>query len=453
MNSIARNLIQRLDQAGFTLAKNLLAKSSWTVRDYLRALVSIPLASQGRYLSYCAQALEHFLVARGCPCVDVICGHFMKLPIIQQADHSGLLFDREVFLNNFMHALACREAGVHTMITLQCSTVCCLSGRHPITGPTFLRTRNTLLRVFPFSNRQLKNANFCLLPSPLTMLFEPMHRADNQKLKQDQFISHFIGKTFSNAPEAYRICNEKIWNSLNDTVTAVFTDDALTSEIVALHLSDRTSPIYRMLFDISIRDQFIKIKRQFVASKRNLAINRAAPDFFWYCKGHKLHPVVLIGFGINAYYCLEQTHEPLAFLTKPLDVVQALRSGLLYVDRLISYFARCLLPGVVAIGGTSQQDYVRHYQDIILECHHMMPFLDAVDIEQVERKDLSRLGGNPLLELNPEQESLIATLSPETDLEYFSNTFLDERIGDTIGTFHCASYLDSQAHINSLLET
>jgi hypothetical protein len=423
------------------LAKQLLPKLNISVRHYLRGLIPDKPAKQSRYFKYCTNALEKYLILRGHSDVDDTCNHLFHVPIIQQADHSNLLLDKETFLNNFMFYLACREAKVNKMITLQCSNVSCLSQRRPVVGPTFLRTRRNLYNVFSFSKTKLKDSNFCSLPRPVQMSFEVIEGSSVDQ--HDNFLSQFIDKKFVSAPEAYRICNNVIWSSLDShaTVSMVMIDDDMTSELAILHIADTTSPIYRLLFEAPVRDCFIKIKRQFVNSISNLAINSDVPDFFWYRNGSKLVSTKLIGFDKDAYFVLEHTTERLPIPYSPLGITQALRAGVIYVDRIVAYLMRCMLPGIVALGGTSQQDYLNHYKQMILAAHQEHPFLDASDIEEISREDLSRFGGNPLIELDLEQQAIVANLSPSTDLARFAATFLDCTVGDTIGSFSCAEYL------------
>ena len=439
----AQAFISRLVDAGSELGCQLREAAALPLRQYLRSLIPIQTGGSNPYLEYVARALADYLSSRNVKGIDDICSHLLSVPVIQQADHSNLLLDQETFLNNYLFALACREANVEIMITSQCSTVSCLSKREPVAGPVFLRTRGRLYKVFGFSKRFFKHASFCGLPSPITMSFEVIDKYDGTR-RSDPLLSRFIGRTSTSAPEAYRRCNEEIWAELNHpaNVTRIGVDESMTSSLAALHLTDPASPIHRLLFDRKVREAFLAVKRLLVASPKNLAVNRALPDFFWHRKQTRLVPIILLNAESTPNMVLETDGSSVSVEYAPSALAQALRDGILYVDRILAYLVRCLLPGITAVGGTSQQDYVRLYQEMIMETHRQQPFLDESDLESVRQKRLSRLGGAPLLELTPQQSETVQTLGRSTNLEVFAEMFLDEPVAKTIGALRCAQYID-----------
>lgn len=438
----AQDFLHRLVDAGSDLGRQLVPALDLPLRAYLRGLIPAGPAAWNRHLGHLTEGLARYLRDRGQPDIDGVCSRFLAAPVIQQADHSHLLLDREVFLNNFLFALACREAGVPQMITSQCSTVSCLSRREPISGPVFLRTRGRLYRILPFSNRTLKDSSFCALPGPMVMTFDDLQAGATPA--DDPVLGRFIGRRIEDAVLGYRACNDEIWNCLSgsELLPRVGVDESLASEVVALHLEDPSSPLRALIFDPPVRDCFLEVKRQMVSARENLAVNRASPDFFWYRKGSRLVPVILAGMGKAAAFVLETQGTELPVPPEPFSLARALREGVVYADRILAYFVRCLLPGVVAVGGTSQQDYVWLYQRMFAECQQRVPFLDEADATRITRIGASRLGGAPLLELDEEQQRLLTYLGPDTKLCDFANAFLDELVGRTIGRLDCASYFE-----------
>ncbi|GIJ47851.1 hypothetical protein Val02_47370 [Virgisporangium aliadipatigenens] len=428
---------------GSALGAQLSRALDLPLRDYLRALIPAPQTRWNVHRLRLARALEKYLRRHGDPFVDETCDHLLRVPVMQQADHSSLLLDAQTFLNNYLFHVACREAGVPVALNHQCSTVSGIVRRAPVLGPTFLPTRGGLFGVFPFSKKTLKSASFCGLPGPVEMTFDPL-AGTTHDVASDLTLGPLVGLRAPDAPTAYRRANDIIWRGLDldHGVRRVGIDVDVVSECVALHLEDPTSPVSALLFDPAVRDAFLRVKRRLVADPSNLAVNNAAPDFLWIRRGHRLHQVVLTGSGHRAQWTVETDGAPLPVPMEPTAVAAALRAGVLYPDRILTYLVRCLLPGVVAVGGTSQQDYVKLYRRMFVLADAETPFLDRSDLEHIRRPGHSVAGGRPLLEPYGEAMELIRRLGPHTRLDDLDDAYLDRPVGETIGELRCVGHLE-----------
>ncbi|GFJ89079.1 hypothetical protein [Phytohabitans rumicis] len=342
----ASGRLRLLSEHGSDLAVQLERAADLPLREYLRSLVPGPEAWPNVHRMRLVRAVEGYLVRHGDHDVDAVCDHLLHTPVIQQADHSNLLLDHETFLNNYLFHLASREAGVRVAVTNQCSTVSCLARRTPVLGPTFLRSRASLYSVLPMSKTALKNSSFCGIPGPVTMTFDFME-GNHPDVATDPVFARLAGHTAPDGPTAYRQANDMIWRDLavDHGVRRVSIDESVVSECVALHLADPDGPVYRLLFDPQVRDAFLRAKRRLVADPSNLTVNRAAPDFVWLRKGPRLHQVELVGTGPDAQWIVETNGAPLPVPFEPAAVIEALRTGVLYADRVLAYLVRCLLPG------------------------------------------------------------------------------------------------------------
>jgi hypothetical protein len=433
---------RRLAAAGSELGRQIERWSRHSLRRYLASLVPSSDAAPNAHRLRLAAALEHYLEARGDRRAERAATALLARPVIQQADHSNLLLDGETFLNNFLFHLACREAGATVALHSQCSTVSCLWKRGPVAGPVFLHTRGAILSVFPLSRRAFKTTTFCCLPQlPLSfghLAGEPLDPA------ADPVLGPLLGRMLGDAPRGFRRCNEEIWRQLDldHGIERIAVDESLVSECAARHLEDPGSPVFRLLFEPAVRDRFRAVKRELVGAADNFAVNHASPDFLWLRDGSRLRKVVFCGAGEGAVPVTASDRRPLPFPFTPREVAAGLRAGRLYCDRLLAYTVRCLLPGVVAVGGTSQQDYVALYSRALLETHRQTPFLEATDAIRVGSPGLSRLGGMALLELDPGAAALLARLGPGLRLGQLEEAHLDRPLGETIGSLACAGYLE-----------
>jgi len=434
-------LVEKLYAYGSAVGRQLRAARGLRLRSYLRSLFDVSdLPPPNRWRHLLAEALASELTRRQLRGREAVCRAFLSRPVIQQADHSNLLLDTETFLNNYLFYMAAREAGAPLALNSQCSTVVCFSRRVPPTGPVFLARRGRVYNVFGLSKSTYRRANFCALPGPLTMTLELL---DGSRAR-DPLLASLQGQVFSSGPDAYEACNDHLWRvlHLDGDVRRVQVDERMTAKAIALHVEDASSPLARLLFEPELRDTFLQVKRSVVESPRNIVINRATPDWFWLRRGPRLYPLVLTGRGRAARYVIETTGADIGFTPSPEAIAAAIRRGELVGDRIMSYLVRCLLPGVVAVGGTVQQDYVEAYQMMLRQTHAVHPFLTDTELRTVMHPGLTRLGGAPLVELDDVNRARFADLGPATDLSAFEQRQLDEPIGRTVGNLSCAWFYE-----------
>lgn len=438
---IALALVRRLVDGGSEIGFELERSLDTPLRDYLRSYFPAPQTSYNVHRARLAASVEWYLRDHGEREVDEICDHLLKVPVIQQADHSNLLLDVEVFLNNWLFHLGGVEAGVKYVLTSQCSTVSCLSRRTPPLGPTFLRSRATLFGVVPLSRTALKGSTFCSLPELMTVTLDVLD--GEWDVASDPVLGPLVGRRLVTPTRGYRECNDEIWRglSVDHNVRRVQIDEAVAADCVARHLEDPDGPLARLLFDPPVRDAFLAAKRRLVADESNLAVNRAAPDFLWVRRGTRLHQVALEGSGSTARWYVETDGADLPMPVERATIAHALRDGTLYPDRILAYLVRCLLPGVVAVGGSSQQDYLKLYRRMLLDAHEQVPFLDDDLVEQLRSAKLSGLGGRPLVEPIGEAWDAIRFIGPQTDMAGLAAIYLDSPLRETIGKLRCVGHL------------
>lgn len=424
MNLDARGFLSAVSEIAPRFAGAIPSGPDVSLRQYLKESVAPSIAGpRSPFLEHAAKALHTFLtqtqngLSWSSSRADDACTEFLAFPVMQQADHSGLLLETEILLNNVLFAVGISLHGRERMFTLQCSTVKCVTRLNPVCGPGYLHLAGDTYRVFDFSKRTLKDTNVCCLPGSVSFWLRTeggvaLDRVDTSV-------------RYRNAEDAFLAANAALWGE-GSGVERVAVDERYTSELVALHVEDRSSPVHALLFDdlvrktcLAIRDEYARKHGQFVSS---------VTDFFWLRRDSRLLPVRLVspnGLGETPF--------------TPAGIASALREGRLYADKYIAYLVRCLLPGIVAVGGTSQQDYLALFQQLTCEVHSKHPFIDEGVMTYV-RDDLSRLGGRPLLEPDAELQRLLDTSSPGA-LPAQLDTQLDRMVGDTIGTLSCARYL------------
>jgi len=442
MSINSNHRLYQLDLEGFKSAQLLLASSNMSLRNYLKKIIPTSLQRTNTHFDFVLSAIAAYLDQRGVS-IDIIentCNHLKDFPVIQQADHSNLLFDMETFLNNYLFSIGSKASGANQIVISQYSTVSCVCSLKPLIGPAYLRSRNNLYKIFPYSKQKFKKSNFCCLTDPLETSFELL---EGKALQNDPIIDNLSNRKFASGTEAFWVCNNEIWDSLNSKylIPRVAIDESVTSELLAMHITDRNSPIRRLLFDIDVRDTFLHIKKAFVHSSKNRVMNRPIPDFFWYRHNSMLYPVELRGNDKHAKFYIAEKNIPFPIDYTPDNFASALRNGTLYGDIIMSYLVRCLLPEITTIGGLTQQEYVEHHRHIFLDTHSCCPFLSKEEVQSLMRDDLSQLGGYPLLELDPQVMKTLSWIDSKTDLDSFIDNILSLPVWKTIGEFTCSEYL------------
>jgi hypothetical protein len=394
---------------------------------YLRRSIAVkPRRLHSIYGGYAATALHVFLtrvqaaVSYTSSEADDACAAFAAHAAMQQADHSGLLLDTEILLNNVLYSVACKSRGLGTMITLQCSTVKCVTSLKPVQGPAYLGHGKHIYKVFDQSKRVLKDTNVCCLPRDIRLW---LRTEDGEELGLVD-----TSTAYANAEDAFLASNYSLWLRWKDEigVERIAVDERYTSELAALHVEDKSSPIYMLLFDEKLRNTFLSIRNDY-AARHNRFVSDAT-DFFWQRRGGRLLPIRLGQTGtLNG---VEYTPKALA---------AALRAGQIFSDKYVAYMVRSLLPGVLAVGGTSQQDYLSLFQQMTIDAHRACPFIDRESMPNFSF-DLSSLGGRPLLEPSKDLQAALNMFSREPLLPTLLAS-LGLTIAESIGTLDCASYL------------
>lgn len=438
----AAKILQQLHQRGYVLAERLSAALHMPLGEYLKTIAQAPaLQPDNSSVQLLLECLRTQLRKGGYEIADELCLGFARNPVMQHADHAALLLDQDSFLHNALLAAGLALVGQTVMFSNQCTTISCLSRRHPVAGPTFLRNNNSLYSVFGQSKRLLKDSSFCGLPGPLQFSFEKIE--SNSAGGRTPLLDILKGQTYPTAPAAYRAANKVIWNALGRSlkVERIGIDEELTCNLALRHIEAGDSAYYRLICDASIRDVYLALRHSFIASDKNRCLPQNSTDHFFYLYEGKLHSLDAVTKGGVPGYVLRGSRSNLYIDGNAGKLIELLRAGLLYPDLLGSYLTKFMLTGAVAIGGTSQQDYVDHYTHLLLDTDKAVSFLLPQERKIISAGTSSRLGGVVLCELNDEAKYFIQHLQTQGDIASLLQPLLLQPVATTIGALSCASYL------------
>jgi hypothetical protein len=433
--------VAHLAACGSALGRYLQSVAHRPLGEHLDALMRAGTPNPSPSFRLCLETLyRHLSQKAGCD-AQRCCDGLRALPVIQQADHANLLLDRETLLNNLLFALAARRAGARTVVTIQCSSVSSIARRRPYRGPPFLYTRNGCYDVFGCSARTYARAAFSELAGPVTANFVPS--PTSTPLDRDALIGALHGRTWAGPLECFEAINAKLWGALGggQMPTLTILDDRFSYDLVATHLEAKDSPLYRLVFDPAITSVCTEIRQALSSLPSARGVSTTEPAYFWARSGRRFEPVVTTPSGDGTLSVIPVLCARRAFSVDASELPRLVRARALIPSKMLIYFARCLLPGIRAIGGTSQQDYLAHYRTLLLELQTHTRLLDADDLLNVRRGDLNQLGGAPLLEPDSNLAETLAFAQENTDWDGAFERFLSKPLCETVGALSCAGYL------------
>lgn len=431
----------RLAACGSALGLYLQSVCHRSLGQHLDALMLADPPNPSLSFRLCLETLfRHLSQKAGCD-AQACCDELRALPVIQQADHASLLLDKETLLNNLLFALGARRAAARSIITVQCSSVSCIAHRSPYRGPPFLHTRNGYYDVFGLSIRTYSRAAFCELTGPVIAKFVPS--PTSASLDRDPLLGPLHGCAWAGPLECFEAVNAELWEALGGMQMPKLTilDDRFSYELVAAHLDTKDSPLYRLVFDPQITRAYLEIRETLSSLPTAREVSATARGYFWVRAGRRFEAVMTEPSSRGIVSMIPVSRDRSTFSIDKSELPSLIRARKLIPTKMLIYFARCLLPGIRAIGGTSQLDYLTHYRTLLLELQARTSLLDTDDLLNVRRSDLNHLGGAPLLEPDSDLAETLALAQGKTDWGDTFQRFLSRPLRETVGGLHCAGYL------------
>jgi hypothetical protein len=125
----------------------------------------------------------------------------------------------------------------------------------------------------------------------------------------------------------------------------------------------------------------------------------------------------------------------------PDSLHDALIEERLYPDQFLAYFSRCLLPGVAAVGGAVQQDYMQVFRHILLNSHARYPFFTE-EFQIVAGNEHSLLGGAAIIEPSEELKQFLRDLGPHVSFDQMFDSLGSLSLGECMGSLEHLAYWD-----------
>lgn len=269
------------------LGKSLITSLDQSLGEYLdNTIPREKLKLESHSAKMVLSAIKSLLVERGEGNMYAVVEESLKAyPVIQQADHSGLLLNEETLLNNLLFNMAMHRVQAPAMLTMQCDVVKCFSRLEPLGGPAILQIDGSSFPIFHGSKSRFKTTSIVGL-GPVTIGLASVSN-DQRHITLPTVLRRFQGMDFQRATDAFRAMNDAVWAGLKmpNKIPLVLFDESLTSRIIQHHLKSGEGPMYRLFANTDRLAELIKTKDELLASPLNLTLNIHRPDLFMYKRG------------------------------------------------------------------------------------------------------------------------------------------------------------------------
>lgn len=409
--------------------------SDLTISSYLTSIGSNREAHENTYLKIAIQALEnHLSQILDKSELELVIEEFRKFPAIQVADHIGLFYDSTNFLNNFLWNISLENNDIKYIFTSQCETVRAVQDVQNFFGPGYIELNENVYNIFGLSRNKLKNINVAALDD-CRFLFELV--LGEKEIHFPDILEDIIrtSQEPGYAPDMFRKANLLFWSSMkySNKRKMVLFDRRYFSDILAENIAQEAPLLDAMLFASETRKSFLEIKNRIIESPENLVL-RNTTDFFYLKKGKELVPLKISDEGVfydgRSGDVVIINGETLRADKKIIS--EALLNRQIYPDLVLSNIFGHILPNIIAMGGTSQLEYLPIIGRMLDEYLSRNKLYSESEMEKLRNGNFGRLIGPSLLTLSQSEKKFIENLDTDSDLEEFKASFCDRRIGDVL---------------------
>jgi hypothetical protein len=395
------------------------------------------------YRNHVTNSLKSVLKEQHIKNIEKLIKEFELSPVIQSGEHSGLLFNHENFMLNWLFYIASREKKREYMLSWQCSKVNCVTDKANLYGPGYIKINSEIYKLFDninylLSRTKLFHSNIAAL-NDVVFVFEPQKRNHiSSSTALPAQLEFLRGKYFQSASDAFIYANKNIWSELNliHKPELIQIDDSFGAEVIIENLKDSSSLIHKLLFNQTIRNAYLNAKERVVNSDQNLTL-RNTSDFFYAKRHNRLDPLKIK----NDLFINSRTGEKTEIILDPDELIKHLRQKDVYCDLSLSYTFTFILPNILALAGTSQQEYLTPMKNILLMSNINNTLFNETTSNNIKSQKNCSLINASLLELPQKEISLLEQLDRTLDLSQLEYDFVNKPIEETLGSFSKFRYM------------
>lgn len=406
-----------------------------TIAEYAKALwepLPRPVSKQGRLAwQYLLQALRDQLQTS-----DTALSQFESFPIIQTADHYGLLLDPTSFHTNLLYHIGAKEAGHRFLFINAASTVTLETWRAE--GPGWLNINGVRVNVFGLSRKYLTSKSVGAANGPfqfrLWIKENESNLTESEKAYLDDLRDLLAGREYVNATEAFNDANQLLWEQWDSQMQTalVITDDQFVSRVLTFHLRHENSVISRMLFDPEVRRG---VEREVASISNRFLPNNT--DHFWGVRDGRTRRLRLREAELR---------DEAGLLTVPFEreaLIEGLREGRLYANLFFAFLALAILPGVRVLGGHRQLTYLPLIRQV---CDRVLSEFFAGESDELRRELREGHGDGMIANVissDAHPVSIVAGKPQGTQLQQLSEPWRSVKVEDALSDLRRFEFLQN----------
>lgn len=441
MNNILDIMLERGSRTARVIQRNC----NTSLKDYLKNLIPGPDFGRNTLNEHRERLIEIILDQYHLPSQERlrIKDVFNHNPFIQIADGSNLLFDTDTFYNNYFSQLICKYNNLPFFIAQQCSrNKLLMAGITPPYGCGVIELASDFYNLFDLTRTDMQKKSVCTLnnvqvdPKPYGIKSPIYSHASLPTMLQP-----FIGKTYEHSRKAFEEINKSIWLSLKMKAKKkrFQIDEHVSAQVIADHIHRKTD-IFNLLFQEEMSSTFIDIKNNQIG-KQKIDILRNTTDYFYYNDDGVLKPIRQKQGSKNTF-CFQIEPNGNKFEMDDADVIKALSSGVLFPDLIMSYIVMILAPNVLAIGGSSQHEYLATIYQMMEDMASQTGIFTSIIKSIIDRQNANSRMISGLIEATPKVTNMLFHLSSDTDLDIFENAHAPISLKESMGDMSYFSYFN-----------
>lgn len=346
-----RNLFNELESFDFRLPNSINTMKDLTFQKYFSTHIH---PKESPWFDTFLVALRQTLREDNCGIkqVEKIIAEFKIAKAIQLADGAYTLFDDLVFQNNILFANYLDSVNLTSGISQQCSTIRMIQHYSPLTGPGIINEGCERFSVFGLSKKKMMNSNMCAVG--------PVQYSKNIAHYFELNERSLLDIQFKTAADAIGNLNNTLWGRLNEVPLVYFIHERLTQILTAKFLCEKNELLIDLLFNSYRREKLFEKWDSLIKSGKVRFLRRTA-DFFYLRSSSSIEPTKLklehlVNLKGNKVYNFELN-----------GIIQGLEDGVLFPNLMISYLVLSMIPGILAFGGASQNEYFFEIINILEE--------------------------------------------------------------------------------------
>lgn len=411
-----------------------------TIAKYAKALWEPPprpVSKQGTLAwQSLLLALRDQLRKSGTECIEEALSQFEHFPIIQTADHYGLLLDPTSFHTNLLYNIGARESGHRFLFINAASTITFETWRAE--GPGWLNINGVRVNVFGLSRRHLTGKSVSAANGPFQFKLSIKENESDLSESEKSYINELrdvLGRRqYLNAVDAFNEANQLLWEQWDSQrqTSLVITDDRFIATVLTFHLEDESSIISRMLFDSEVRQGF---EREL--ARVSTRFFPASTDYFWGVRDGRMRRLRLSAGDLRDEAGL------LSIPFEPRTLLEGLREGRLYPNLFLAFVVLSILPRVRVLGGHRQLTYLPLITQV---CDGVLSEFFAGECDEL-RRDLRQGPGDGMIaniiSNDAHPLSIVSAMQQGTQLQHLSDAWRTVKVEDALSDLRRFEFLQN----------